>query len=97
MQLRFGNADLARCFGDSSHAKQSWGSDAAARYLYVVNFLACVDSIEDLAKFRFLQARPREAGQSDEWTIDLTSTWELRFITEGNPQRIVVTNVKHHD
>lgn len=86
MELRFTNPGLELFFSDDTLAAKEWGTDAARRYSYVVNFLACIDTAKDLSKFAFLDLRDssEEGRPHPGWTLHLAGRWHLALeVVEG--------------
>ena len=90
MDICFGDEDLARCFREEVYATARWGLGVAQQYVYVVNFLTCIEAAGDVSKFAFLWAETRNHSGPTRWIVPLADGWHVALdVAEGGRALIV--------
>ena len=90
MEICFVEEGLARCWREEARAIERWGCEVGKQCGYLLNFLACIDSMADLDKFTFLDA---QRGPDGSWTVRLTHGWRVVVEVAGGGRPLMVTKV----
>ena len=90
MDIRFADENLARCFREEVYATACWGLGVAQQYVYVVDFLTCIEAAGDMSKFAFLHAETRNRSGPLRWIVPLADGWRVALeVAEGGRSLIV--------
>jgi hypothetical protein len=91
---------LEQCSEEEATATARWGTKAASRYQFLLNFLTCIDMAGDLGRFAFLdlkQASRDGGGDRLRWTLSLGDGWHLALETVEGEDAFNIMEVYRRD
>jgi proteic killer suppression protein len=97
LDVRFGSAELEKCYQSNRAGRRAWGEKIARRYVQRVDALYEVETAKDLFALRSLRLHPLKGDRQGQHAIRLDETWRLVVRFAGDRLTIVtVEEVSKH-